>query len=183
MILRLLTRPAVWVVIAVLGAGTLYWFQPWRLFTNTTVADALPPPASTPSEPAITASASASTPPPAEPVYTDLAQGSFITHEHETSGSVRIVEQPDGSRVLAVEGLQTSDGPDLRVWLTDQPVIEGVDGWYVFDDGRVLELGPLKGNLGDQEYEIPADADLTGLSSVSIWCARPNARACRSPAT
>ncbi|PVW04386.1 hypothetical protein DEA06_10305 [Microbacterium sp. Gd 4-13] len=153
-------------------------FQPWRLFTNTTVDDALPPGETTSTstataEPA--ASAPTETPAPAasaDPVYTDLARGSFITHEHETSGSVRLVQQPDGSRVLAIAGLDTSDGPDLRVWLSDQPVIEGVDGWHVFDDGRYLELGALKGNLGDQVYEIPADADLAGFQSVSIWCAR-----------
>ena len=70
------------------------------------------------------------------------------------------------------ENLSTSDGPDLRVWLTDQPVIEGRDGWHVFDDGRYVELGPLKANQGNQVYDVPAGTDLDGLTSVSIWCKR-----------
>jgi hypothetical protein len=56
--------------------------------------------------------------------------------------------------------------------LTDQPVRAGNAGWRVFDDGRWVELGRLKGNRGDQAYAIPADVDLTGLGSVSIWCKR-----------
>ncbi len=39
------------------------------------------------------------------------------------------------------------------------------------DDGG-LDLGPLRGNVGDLVYEIPQDADLTGLDTVVIWCDR-----------
>jgi hypothetical protein len=58
------------------------------------------------------------------------------------------------------------------VWLSDAPVIDGRDGWHVFDDGAYLSLGPLKGNIGDQVYDIPADTDLTRFTSVSVWCDR-----------
>ncbi|MFE1644312.1 DM13 domain-containing protein [Microbacterium sp. P01] len=166
------------VILVAVGAA---FFQPWRLFTTTVVDEALPPLSSaSPSEsvvprpigsasPSPTASEQAAT---TEPTYTDLAAGTFITHEHDTTGAVRVVAQPDGTRVLAITGLRTSDGPDLRVWLTDQPVIEGTAGWGVFDDGTWVELGPLKGNVGDQVYAIPGDVDLTSIQSVSIWCAR-----------
>lgn len=158
------------VAVVILAVG-LALFQPWRLWTTTVVAETLPPavsdqPTSAPTPPAPTEA------PTPEPEFIDLASGSFISHEHETRGTVRVVQQPDGTRVLAIEGLSTSDGPDLRVWLTDQPVIEGVDGWYVFDDGAYVELGPLRGNVGDLVYPIPADVDLDALTSVSIWCAR-----------
>ncbi|MGY4544353.1 hypothetical protein ACVWY0_004297 [Arthrobacter sp. UYNi723] len=83
-----------------------------------------------------------------------------------------ILELPDGRRVLRFEGLDTSDGPDLRVWLSDAPVIEGTAGWHVFDDGAYLDLGLLKANKGDQNYEIPPGTVLGDYSSVSIWCAR-----------
>ncbi|MCU1568445.1 MAG: hypothetical protein JWQ56_3382 [Pseudarthrobacter sp.] len=99
-------------------------------------------------------------------------EGQLISHEHTSSRSVKILELPDGSRILRFESLDTSDGPDLRVWLTRAPVIEGVAGWYVFDDGVHLDLGALKANKGDQNYEIPAAAVLGDFSSVSIWCAR-----------
>ena len=114
--------------------------------------------------------ADAPTPTPTGPV--DLARGALVSHEHATIGTARLLALPDGSRVLRLEGLDTSTGPDLRVWLTDAPVIEGRDGWFVSDDSAFVDLGPLAGNQGDANYEVPAGVDLSGLSSVSIWCAR-----------
>lgn len=71
-----------------------------------------------------------------------------------------------------LENLATSDGPDLRVWLTDQPVKAGHDGWYVFDDGLYVEVGALKANRGNQVYDVPAGTDLGRITSVTIWCKR-----------
>lgn len=147
-------------------AGALFLFQPWRLFTTTVVTETLPAtpaPADTRQEPVE---------PEAPAVPVDLASGTFISHEHDTTGTARIVQQADGSRVLLIEGLATSDGPDLRIWLSDQPVIEGTDGWYVFDDGVSADLGALRGNVGDLVYPIPDEVDLSPFTSVSIWCAR-----------
>jgi hypothetical protein len=73
---------------------------------------------------------------------------------------------------LRIAGLDTSNGPDLRVWLADAPVREGRAGWFAFDEGTHIDLGALKGNIGDQNYPIPADTELQTLRSVSIWCAR-----------
>lgn len=156
-------------VAAVLVAAGLYWFQPWKLWQDQTVSEALPSSA---------ASASAEHTAPAEPTPPvpsapqTLAQGSLISHEHTTTGTVKIVRLPDGSRVLRLEQLDTSNGPDLRVWLTDAPVKEGTAGWHVFDDGKYVSLGKLKGNEGDQNYPIPADVTLSEYSSVAIWCDR-----------
>jgi hypothetical protein len=58
------------------------------------------------------------------------------------------------------------------VWLTDQEVRDGRAGWRVFDDGRYVELGKLKGNRGDQVYRVDAAVDLAAYRSVSIWCKR-----------
>ncbi|MEV6815434.1 DM13 domain-containing protein [Micromonospora sp. NPDC051296] len=151
MISRLLRTPLTWIAIAVLAAGSvfgLYWFQPWKLVTDTEVAE------------------------PLSTVATVVSSGEFVSHEYETSGSARIVRTDDGRHRLELVGLSTSNGPDLRVWLTDQPVLEGSDGWHVFDDGHWIELGRLKGNRGDQGYDIPAGVDLDALTSISIWCKR-----------
>ncbi|GAA3386041.1 DM13 domain-containing protein [Cryptosporangium minutisporangium] len=159
-------RPLLFTLVAIVGLGlgaALVLFEPWRAFTNTTVEEAAPSiPSAGPSESGSTAAATT----------TVLARGELITHEHETSGTVALLQLPDGSRVLRIENLKTSDGPDLKVWLTDQPVIEGTSGWRVFDDGKHVELGDLKGNLGSQNYPVPASADLKTLTSISIWCAR-----------
>ena len=156
-------RPVVAVPLAlVLLAGfgvAMAAFQPWKIFVDSVVVEAVP-----------TAPSDAGGGSAAEPVT--LATGSFISHEHETTGSVSILRLADGTRVLRLEDLSTSNGPDLKVWLTDAPVIEGTEGWRVFDDGAWVDLGALKGNVGSQNYAIPADVDLAQLTSVSIWCDR-----------
>lgn len=182
MITRLLHKPLTWVVLAGVAAGAvfgLYWFQPWKLFTTTEVHEPVPavagPTGGAPAGDASSGGARAGgAPGGADPAARNqlLATGSFITHEHDTSGDVRVVRLADGRRQLVLLDLDTSDGPDLRVWLSDQPVTTGVAGWRVFDDGAWVELGRLKGNRGDQVYEIPAGADLAELTSVSIWCRR-----------
>lgn len=166
MIARLLRKPLTWVAVVVLAAGGafgLYWFQPWKLVTDKEVSESLAV------VPTVAASPSAS---PSTPGPVVVRQGAFISHEHETSGTVRVVRHADGSHRLELVDLDTSNGPDLRVWLSDQPVRDGVRGWRVFDDGDWVELGRLKGNKGDQAYAIPAGADLDRLGSVSIWCKR-----------
>jgi len=80
-----------------------------------------------------------------------------------------VLEIEDGSRFLRLEGLETSNGPDLRVILTDQPVS---DDWHVWDDGEYLDLGALKGNVGSSNYAIPNDLDLAGFETAVIWCRR-----------
>ncbi|TAK68267.1 MAG: hypothetical protein EPO13_12005 [Actinomycetota bacterium] len=169
-------------VLTVVAVVALAAFQPWKLFVDQVVDEAAPvvsipavvtPPA-TPgavaTSPATPGTTTGSSPSPGSP--TVLAAGTLLSHEHQTTGSVRLLSLPDGRRVLRIENLDTSNGPDLKVWLSDAPVIDSSDGWHVFDDGRWLDLGPLKGNVGNQNYDVPAGADLTGLTSVTIWCDR-----------
>ncbi|MFC7304156.1 DM13 domain-containing protein [Streptomyces monticola] len=159
-------------VAAVLAVGVgLYWFQPWKLWQDETVHDALPT-ADAAAKPSKAAPSETAPDEPAGPKT--LARGDFISHEHTTTGTVKVIQLPDGSRTLRLEGLDTSNGPDLRVWVTDAPVKEGKAGWGVFDDGKYQSLGKLKGNKGDQNYALPADLDLGTYTSVSIWCDRFN---------
>ncbi|MFD3548280.1 DM13 domain-containing protein [Streptomyces sp. NPDC058655] len=157
-------------VAGALVAGTgLYWFQPWKLWQDATVREAAPAAAAPSAAPATPGSA-----PPAGPAGAPvtLAEGTLISHEHRTTGTARLIRPADGSRVLRLEDLDTSNGPDLRVWLTDAPVLEGVAGWRVFDDGAYVSLGKLKGNKGDQNYAIPDGVELADYTSVVIWCDR-----------
>ncbi|MHB1164668.1 MAG: DM13 domain-containing protein [Candidatus Nanopelagicales bacterium] len=169
--------PSALVLVAVLGVG-MYLFQPWLLFVDKTVDEASPiaAPPVVASSPAL-ADAMVIAPRPtqspnaaARPAV--IATGEFISHEQGTSGTATVIALPAGDRVLRLDGLDTSNGPDLRVWLSDAPVIEGPAGWFVFDDGDYVDLGELKGNRGNQNYPIPATADLGDLTSVTIWCDR-----------
>jgi hypothetical protein len=157
--------------LAVAGVG-LYWFQPWKLWVDETVQDAIPTASPTPdaTDAAEPAAGTTAPEPPAAP--RTLAAGELISHEHRTTGSVKVLRLADGTRVLRLENLDTSNGPDLRVWITDAAVKEGTAGWHVFDDGKHVSLGKLKGNKGDQNYALPADLDLGKYTSVSIWCDR-----------
>jgi hypothetical protein len=150
---RAMSRPVVatLAVLVVVGLGFgLYWFQPWALFVDRTVEEKAPTAASpTPDEPgeATSEETAPERPAPSEepsgPVT--LATGEFISHEHSTTGAVHILRLEDDSLVLRLTDLDTSNGPDLHVWITDAPVIEGRDGWGVFDDGVYLSAGKLKG--------------------------------------
>lgn len=171
----------------IVSVGT--FFQPWKLFTDTRVEEALPQliEKTVATKEVTPDKADAKVAEQDEPLPNDesaedstevieapevLAEGKFITHEHATTGSVKILKYSDGSRILRIENLKTSNGPKLEVWLTDAPVIEGLDGWRVVDDGKFINLGALKGNIGSQNYSIPSEINLDEYSSISIWCER-----------
>ena len=164
---------------AAVALGAALYFEPWTLFTSSSIDESLPS-VQTVDDQAETATAEkrqeiiepGETDKPAIEYPLTLTQGNLISHEHETSGQVLILELEDGSRILRLENLNTSDGPQLEVWITDAPVIEGLDGWFVFDDGKYENLGDLKATQGNQNYELPADLDLEAFTSVSIWCSR-----------
>ena len=134
----------------VIGVG-LWAFEPWRLFTTSEIDEAAAERGGrrrdgrvrpTPATSAHLRSRS----------WVELAAGEFEDAEHGTSGTARIIELADGSRFVRLEGLAASDGPDLHVWITDQP--SGGD-WGSYDDGRYVKLGELKATHGNQNYEIP----------------------------
>ncbi len=161
-------RRRTWILVAaavlvVLGAVTLIWFQPQKLFYDATVDEAIPSVSAPAAEPA---DEDAATPTPAEPV--ELARGTFISREHETTGTARVLRLADGQQILRLEGFETSNGPALFVYLSQNPA-DGEDG--LFDDDY-LDLGALKGNVGDQNYGIPAEVDPLGYTSVVVWCDR-----------
>ena len=103
-----------------------------------------------------------------EPQIMVEAAGSFIDRSHPTEGTAQVLGDGSGQRFLRFEDFRTDNGPDLNVYLSaappDAPAGE-------FDDDFV-DLGDLKGNVGSQNYEIPAGLDLDHYSTVAIWCVR-----------
>lgn len=155
----------------------LVLFQPWRLLTRSVVDEPLPvatavagtgPGASGTATGSASTSTRHTTSAAAAPRV--VGQGRFVDGEHATSGTARVLELADGTTVLRLEGFSASDGPDVVVWLTDQPA--GGDDWHRYDDGRFVPLGALKGTDGNQNYTVPPGTDLSGLTSVVIWCDR-----------
>jgi len=88
--------------------------------------------------------------------------------DHGTSGTVVLLEDATGTRFVRLENLDTSNGPDLFVYLSTAPSDGPEDQ---FDDDFV-NLGRLEGNVGNSNYVIPSDTDLARYASVVIWCDR-----------
>ena len=99
---------------------------------------------------------------PERAVPVEELNGRFVSGEHATEGRAAIVRLPSGRRVLTLTRFDTSAGPDLRVRLV--PGRTGDGG----ADGNV-DLGALKGNRGDQQYDLPAGLDPRN-HTVVIWC-------------
>jgi hypothetical protein len=162
------THPRLTVAGAVLGTALavlgFVWFEPHKLFVDERVNEAPPAAAAPPVTPAPAGSSPSS---PAGP--TVLSRGAFRPLEHDAKGRALVLETPDGGRHLRFEDLEVSNGPDLVVYLS---VLGADQGWHDADDAEFVDLGALKGNLGDQNYELPAGVDLSRFRSVVIWCRR-----------
>ena len=99
-----------------------------------------------------------------------LASGTFtdVDRLHRGQGSATIFQGADGGRLLRLaDEFQVTNGPDLWVWLVKHPNPENAAD---VRGAEYVDLGRLKGNVGDQNYEIPADADLAGVGAVVVWC-------------
>ncbi|MGK0741467.1 DM13 domain-containing protein [Leucobacter sp. Z1108] len=154
----------------------LVLFKPWLLFIEVEVNDTLPLTTSerersdSPQE--AESNAAPESPRDAPQPATVLSRGESTSHEHVTSGLAQIVELPDGSRQLLLENLRTSNGPDVHVWLSSGPVVPGTDGWFTAGQYDFIDLGLIKGNIGNQLYDIPDDVNLDAFLTVDSWCAQ-----------
>jgi hypothetical protein len=103
------------------------------------------------------------------PQIVTLAQGGFVPlGRYSGEGTALVLNDGTDQRFLRFENFSTDNGPDLRVYLTASDA-NGDTG--AFDDDFV-DLGVLKGNIGDQNYEIPTDVDLSVYDTVVVWCVR-----------
>jgi hypothetical protein len=103
-----------------------------------------------------------------------IATGTFHGQVHATSGRASIYKGMGGMFVLRLTNFKTSNGPDVHVLLIAAKDAEDNQNFLTSKTERV-ELGKLKGNEGDQNYEIPAGTDLGKFKTVAIYCERFNA--------
>ena len=104
----------------------------------------------------------------AAPVIERVIEGAFVDRSHPTGGQAVVLSDGTAQRFLRLEGFATDNGPDLNVYLSAAPP-DAPEG--AFDDDFV-DLGDLQGNVGDQNYEVPAGVDLDRYPTVVVWCVR-----------
>jgi len=147
-------RNIIFAVAIIIVGGLWYAFRPELLFVNQAVNEEFP---------GGSAMASIEKGPMA------VTKGNFKGLAHETKGEATIYQLADGKRTLRLTEFETSNGPDVHVYLTAAEVAKGND---VIKQAGFIDLGSIKGNIGDQNYDIPADVDLNKYKNVTIWCAR-----------
>ena len=161
----------IWVIgVVVLGAVGWYLFRPELLFVNTKVHEEL----------AMAPAAGSEGTAERAVIPATLATGMFHSVSHETRGTATIHDLGAGQRVLRLTDFATSNGPDVRVYLV--AAADAKDNETVTKAGFV-ELGKLKGNEGDQNYDVPADLDLSKYRAVTIWCRRFGVNFATAPLT
>jgi hypothetical protein len=143
-----------------LGVVLLGWalFRPELLFIDKSINESFP------SGTVVPTSANTATPSAAP-----ITMGLFRGIAHETKGTATIFQLAEGKRVLRLTDFVTSNGPDVRVLLV--AAADATDNETVKAAGY-LELGSLKGNMGNQNYDVPASVDLNKYRAVTIWCNR-----------
>jgi hypothetical protein len=98
-----------------------------------------------------------------------LAKGEFHNADKAGKGTATVYELADGKRVLRLSNFATDNGPDLHVRLIAADDAKDTASVAKTDS---VEVAKLKGNEGNQNYELPADLNLARYRVVSIWCNR-----------
>jgi hypothetical protein len=127
-----------------------YAFRPERLFVNRRVGEVLPT-----TQSGLSAQA--------------LESGRFYSILHPTEGTATIFRMGDGTRFLRLTSFRTSNGPDVHVYMVAADDAKDV---ATVQQAGFIDLGVLKGNIGDQNYMLGNDLDLAKYRAVSIWCKR-----------
>ncbi len=107
-------------------------------------------------------------PAPTGPVILKAGRFQDIDGFHKGSGTATIYRGPDGSLLLRLEDFKVTNGPELHVVLS--PYGGPPEPHRLLQSPGWIDLGKLKGNIGNQNYEIPEDLDIGIHNSVTIWC-------------
>ena len=137
-------------IIVVAAIVAWYAFRPERLVVDRRIDEAMP-----------TAQGGVSPKP--------LVSGQFYSILHPTAGTATIYHMGDGTRVLRFTGFSTSNGPDVHVYMVAADDAKDI---ATVQQAGFIDLGVIKGNVGDQNYPLGSDLDLAKYRAVSIWCKR-----------
>jgi len=142
-------KVAIPIAIVVL-AMAWYAFRPERLVVNRSVDEAVP------------AAQGGSS-------IQSLESGRFYSILHPTAGTATIYQLGDGTRILRLTSFSTSNGPDVHVYMV---AADDAKDAATVEKAGFVDLGVIKGNIGDQNYTLGSDLDLAKYRAVSIWCKR-----------
>jgi hypothetical protein len=137
-------------IVAVVALVAWYAFRPERLVVNRRVDEAMP------------AMRAGSSPQP-------VVSGQFYSILHPTSGTATVYQLGDSSRILRFTNFSTSNGPDVHVYMV---AADDAKDAAAVEHAGFIDLGVIKGNIGDQNYTLSSDLDLEKYRAVSIWCKR-----------
>jgi len=137
-------------VVAIALFFAWYAFRPEGLFIDRRVQEELP-----------TADGGAS--------LQSVASGSFHSVVHPTEGTATIYEMPDSTRVLRFTSFRATNGPNVHVYMV---AAEDAKDNASVRQAVFIDLGPIKGNVGDQNYLLGPEVDLSKYRAVSVWCKR-----------
>jgi len=144
-----------WTKIAILVAAVAvlvawYAFRPERLVVNRRINEAMPAEQG------------------GSPTQV-LESGRFYSILHPTAGIATIYQVGEKTRVLRLTNFRTSNGPDVHVYMVAADDAKDV---ATVENAGFVDLGVIKGNIGDQNYTLADDLDLAKYRAVSIWCKR-----------
>ncbi len=137
-------------IVAIALFAAWYAFRPERLFVNHRVDEK---------------SLSAKIDSTARP----LESGTFYSVLHPTQGTATIYRLANGTRFLSLTKFMTSNGPDVHIYMVAAP--DAKDNASV-EHANYIDLGVMKGNIGDQSYRLGSNVDLSKYRTVVVWCKR-----------
>jgi len=137
-------------VVAIVIFAAWYAFRPERLVVDRKVDEAMP--ATQGTQPA-----------------QQVESGRFYSILHPTEGTATIYRLGDGTRVLRLSSFKTSNGPDVHVYMV---AADDAKDAAAVEHAGFVDLGVIKGNIGDQNYTLGNELDLSKYRAVSIWCKR-----------
>lgn len=104
-----------------------------------------------------------------QPVILAMGQWQGADSFHQVQGKVLLIRLPDGRRFVRFEDFRATNGPDLYVYLSTHPSPRTSAQLH---EGAAFEVARLKGNIGNQNYELPSSLDMSKFKSVAIYCKR-----------
>jgi hypothetical protein len=87
-----------------------------------------------------------------------LLTGAFVSDGHTTSGTARLIQSADGKKFLLLDNLKSDNGPDLRVYLSEDKTARS----FTEIANKVV--------VGNTKLEVPTAANTDKQKTVLIWC-------------